>query len=62
MKENLAKLINIKSIVTLLTTFVFCALALQKVISPEQFLQVFMMVIAFYFGTQLGKTKKVEGK
>lgn len=55
MKERFAKLINIKSIVTLLLTVVFCYLSIVQVIPPEIFMTVFTVVIAFYFGTQAKK-------
>ena len=55
MKERLAKLINIKSIVTLLLTVVFSYLSVAKVISGKDFLTIFTVVIAFYFGTQTEK-------
>ncbi len=57
MKEKLTKLINIKSIVTLITTGVFCFLAITGAISPEIFMTVFTMIISFYFGTQATKTE-----
>ena len=52
MKERLAKLITIKSIVTLLLTIVFCYLSITGAISAQLFMTVFTVVIAFYFGTQ----------
>ena len=52
MLEQLSKLINVKSIVTILLTAVFCVLALYKVIGGQEFLTIFSTVIAFYFGTQ----------
>ena len=55
MKEKLAKLINIKSIVTILLTMVFCYLSVVQVIPAELFMTVFTVVIAFYFGTQATK-------
>ena len=55
MKERIAKLINIKSIVTLLLTVVFSYLSIAKVISGKDFLTIFTVVIAFYFGTQTEK-------
>ncbi len=61
MKEKLAKLIDVKSIMTLLLTVVFCVLALLGVISGAEFLTIFTTVVAFYFGTQTGK-KAVEEK
>lgn len=54
-KNNLAALIKVKTIITLLLTLVFCVLALVGVISGADFLTVFTVVIAFYFGTQNGK-------
>lgn len=56
MKAKLAKLIDVKSIVTLLLTIVFCVMALTGVISGADFLTIFTVVMAFYFGTQSQKT------
>ena len=50
--KKLSNLINVKTIVTLLLTIVFCILALKSIINGEQFLVIFTTVIAFYFGTQ----------
>lgn len=58
MKQKLSKLIDVKSIVTILLTAVFCVLALKHTISAEQFLTIFTTVIAFYFGTQSAKSVK----
>lgn len=55
LKKNLANLLKVKTIVTLLLTVVFCILALTGVISGSDFLTVFTVVIAFYFGTQSEK-------
>ena len=55
MKNKLAKLIDVKSIVTLVLTAVFAALSLTGKLSAEQFQTVFTTVIAFYFGTQYQK-------
>jgi hypothetical protein len=60
MKEKLTKLINIKSIVTLLLTFIFCYLSIIGTISSELFMSIFTVVIAFYFGTQTEKQKPVD--
>jgi len=54
-KSNLAKLLKVKTLVTLMLTIVFCVLALTGVISGADFLTVFTVVIAFYFGTQSEK-------
>ena len=55
MKNIFTKLIDVKSIVTIILTIVFSLLALKQVISGEQFLTVFTVVISFYFGTQYQK-------
>ncbi len=60
MLKKLAKLIDVKSIVTFVLTGVFAYLSVIGVISGEQFLTVFTMVISFYFGTQAGKKEKEE--
>lgn len=60
MKEKLAKLIDVKSIVTLLLTGVFAYLAIIQVISGEQFITIFTVIISFYFGTQTTKKKEEE--
>lgn len=54
-KEKLAKLINVKSIVTLALTVVFCILAATGAISSTAFLSIFTTVVSFYFGTQAEK-------
>lgn len=60
MKNRLAKLIDVKSLVTLILTAVFAVLSVRKEISNEQFLTVFTTVIAFYFGTQHQKNSMEE--
>lgn len=58
MKKKFKKLIDVKSIVTLILTFVFSILSLKNKISSEQFQMIFTTVIAFYFGTQHEKIQK----
>ena len=57
MLKKLSKLIDVKSLVTLALTAVFCVLALNGRLSAEQFLTVFTVVISFYFGTQYEKKR-----
>ena len=54
-KETLAKLIDIKSIITLALTVVFCFLDITETIAASQFLTIFTVIISFYFGTQVEK-------
>lgn len=58
MKEKLAKLIDVKSIITLLLCAVFCFLSIMRYIQTDQFMTVFSVIIAFYFGTQSEKKNK----
>lgn len=59
MKEKFAKLIDVKSIMTLLLTIIFCILSVTGVITGDQFLTIFTVVVSFYFGTQYQKATNV---
>lgn len=54
------RLVSIKSIVTLALTAVFSYLSVTHVISGEQFLTIFTVIISFYFGTQHQKNVDVN--
>lgn len=49
--QRIGNLITIKSIVTLTLSIVFAVLSLRGIVTPDLFMQVFVMIIAFYFGT-----------
>lgn len=55
--KNLANLIKVKTIVTLILTVVFSILAVQNRVTADQFIVIFTVVIGFYFGTQHEKNK-----
>ena len=59
MKEKLTlrllKLLSVKSLVTVMLTAVFCVLSLRGHIQQD-FMTVYAVVIAFYFGTQSQKS------
>lgn len=55
MKEKITKLIDVKSILTLLLAGVFSFLAITGVITGQEFLTIFTVIISFYFGTQSAK-------
>ena len=60
-KKNLANLLKVKTIVTLMLTLVFCIMTLLKFISPENFMAIFSMIITFYFATQTEKKTPEDG-
>ena len=57
--KRLAALLYVKSIVTLILTAVFAALALTGRVNQD-FMTVYTVIVAFYFGTQLHE-KDAEG-
>ena len=54
--KRLGNLLTIKSLVTLTLTGVFAYLTGSGSVTAEEFLTVFTVVIAFYFGTQAEKS------
>lgn len=52
MKERIAKLIDVKSLMTLSLTGGFIALTCAGEIGGDQFLTIFTIIVGFYFGTQ----------
>lgn len=54
-KERISRLLTVKSIITIVLTFVFCVLMYKGSI-PQEFYSIYLMVISFYFGTQATKT------
>ena len=49
MKDKLAKLIDVKSIVTLALTGIFAYLSVIKVLTGDQFMIVFIMIMTYFF-------------
>ena len=56
MRKMIAQCFNVKSIVTILLCSVFVVMTFTHTISGNQFLNVFMMVISFYYGVQCEKS------
>lgn len=54
--KNLANLIKVKTIVTLMVLAVFTILAIRGDITADNVKDIVYIVIAFYFGTQHEKT------
>ena len=56
--KRLANLMSVKSLVTLVLTAVFAYMAVTSNISQD-FMTIYAVIIAFYFGTQSQKTQDV---
>ena len=56
--KNLANLIKVKTLVTIVVLAVFAALALRGDIQPSDVMHITTTVVALYFGTQLEKTQQ----
>lgn len=52
MIQNLAGLIKVKTLVTLVVATVFAVMSLQGKISADNVMIIISMVVSFYFGTQ----------
>lgn len=61
LRKRLANLLAVKSIVTVILTAVFAYMTVTGGVTAEQFLTVFTVVIAFYFGTQAEKRAQTGG-
>ena len=56
--KRLSNLLSVKSLVTLVLTGVFAFMACTNQISQD-FLTIYAVIIAFYFGTQSQKTQEL---
>lgn len=56
--NKIAKLIDVKSIMTLTLTIIFSILAMNEKITGQEFLTIFTVIVGFYFGTQTTKNDK----
>lgn len=54
-KDKFEKLIDVKSIMTLMLTVTFCILAMAGKVDSDQYLTVFAVVVSFFFGTKNGQ-------
>ena len=54
--KNIANLLKVKTIVTLVVCAVFAVLALKGTINADNVMIIVSMVVSFYFGTQHEKT------
>ncbi len=54
-RERIAKLIDVKTLVTFTLTGAFTYLSVRGSVSPDIFVTIYTTVIGFYFGTQANK-------
>lgn len=59
-KGKIAELINVKTLVTLTMLGVFAYLSVVQAVTPKEFLEIFKLVIIFYFGAQSMKNIKED--
>lgn len=57
--EAIAKLMNVKSLVTIALTIGFIVMACRGSLTPE-YQSVYLVVISFYFGTQYQKKQEEQ--
>ena len=55
--KNLAALLKVKTIVTMVVVAVFATLALKGSITADNVMIITSMVVSFYFGTQAEKNR-----
>ena len=60
-QKRLGNLLSVKSLVTLVLTGVFAYMAVRERISQD-FMTIYAVIIAFYFGTQSQKTQDAIDK
>lgn len=58
--EWLKNFLQIKKIIALLLSIVFCILALKNKISSTEFLTIFSMVIGYYYGQSSVRQTQIE--
>lgn len=57
-RKRIANLMSVKSLVTIILTIVFAYMAVTGKISQD-FMTIYAVIIAFYFGTQSQKTQDI---
>ena len=55
---QLAKLIDVKSIITILVMFCLCFLVMSGREIPKDFMTILVAIMTFYFGYQTNKSKE----
>ena len=58
--KNIAALIKVKTIVTMVVIAIFAVLCIRGDITPDNAMIIISMVVSFYFGTQHEKTNNTD--
>lgn len=58
--QRIAKLFEVKSLITLAVTSAFTYMAISGQIETQQFMTIFTVIISFYFGTQASKLPSTQ--
>lgn len=61
-KDRIAKLIDVKSIITITLVVVLCITTLNQIQTPELFNSAVMLVLGFFFGKRLNNDKQEESE
>jgi hypothetical protein len=60
-KEKLLKLLEVKSIISLITAFVFAYLSVKQILGAESVMAIIILVFKFFFDYQESKNKNNKG-
>lgn len=61
MKDKIAKLIDLKSIVTLIVVIVYSALVITKTVTADGYKEIVLIVMTFYFAKPNKKEELTNG-
>lgn len=59
-KDLIIKLLSIKRVIAFILTLVFSYMAIKGEVKSTEFITIFSMIIAFYFGQSLGRKTQIE--
>ncbi|KXA05909.1 hypothetical protein [Clostridium perfringens] len=58
--DLIVKLLSIKRIIAFILTLVFSYMAITGEVKSTEFITIFSMIIAFYFGQSIGRKTQLE--
>ncbi|MGU9331993.1 hypothetical protein ACV30S_13430 [Clostridium perfringens] len=60
MSDLIVKLLSIKRVIAFILTLVFSYMAITGEVKSTEFITIFSMIIAFYFGQSIGRKTQLE--